>query len=53
MNDEIKDLVSENASAAKIREAAVKSGMRLMREDAAIKVVNGYTTIEEVVRVSV
>ncbi len=53
MNDTIKELLMDNAPTSAIRKAAIENGMRPMREDAAIKVIQGYTTIEEVVRVSI
>lgn len=53
LDDEIRDLLSGNASSTEIYRTAVKSGMRPMREDAKIKVISGYTTINEVLRVSI
>jgi type II secretory ATPase GspE/PulE/Tfp pilus assembly ATPase PilB-like protein len=53
INEEIQDLLNKNASSAEIKEAARRNGMRSMREDAKIKVIKGYTTLEEVLRVSV
>ena len=46
----IRDLVLANASAARIREQAKKEGLNTLRDDAIIKVKNGVTTLEEVVR---
>jgi type IV pilus assembly protein PilB len=46
----IRDMVLANASAATIREQAKKEGLNTLRDDAIIKVRNGVTTLEEVVR---
>jgi general secretion pathway protein E/type IV pilus assembly protein PilB len=53
MNDEIRRLVHEHASAARLRSAARAAGMRTMREDGAQKAIAGLTTIEEVVSIAV
>jgi type IV pilus assembly protein PilB len=46
----IRDMVLMNASAATIREQAKKEGLNTLRDDAIVKVRNGVTTLEEVVR---
>lgn len=51
MNDEIAELVVRRAPNADIREAARANGMKLLREDGLIKVLEGLTTPEEVRRV--
>ncbi|MGL4594861.1 MAG: GspE/PulE family protein [Thermoguttaceae bacterium] len=50
MNDEIRELVNNGASAADLREAASRNGMRTLREAGLQKIHEGATTIEEVVR---
>ena len=52
VDDEIRGLVMKNADAASIRRAATARGMNTLREDGADKVVDGITTIEEVLRVT-
>jgi type IV pilus assembly protein PilB len=52
MNEEIRDLIIANASADKIRKAAIKGGMKTLRQDGFIKAKEGMTTVEEVVRVT-
>ncbi|NLX14429.1 MAG: type II secretion system ATPase GspE [Phycisphaerales bacterium] len=52
MNDEIRELVVQRASGGRIQEAAVKHGLRLLREDGWFKIKAGLTTPEEVLRVS-
>ncbi len=53
MNDDMRLLLSHGATTAEMQQAAQRGGMRPMRQDAAIKVVSGYTTVDEVLRVSV
>jgi general secretion pathway protein E/type IV pilus assembly protein PilB len=53
ITDEIRGLIYENASAARLRACARRDGMRTMREDGVRKVLAGLTTIEEVVSVTV
>jgi len=50
VTDEIKRLISSRASAQPIREAAVREGMRSMRQDAIDKVAENVTTLAEVIR---
>ena len=52
VDDEIRGLVMKNADAASIRRAATARGMNTLREDGADKVLDGATTIEEVLRVT-
>lgn len=51
MTDEIRRLIMENADADRIKEKAVEQGMTTMFEDAIEKILNGITTVEEVLRV--
>ncbi len=53
ISDEIRTMIYENASAARLRSRARAEGMRTMREDGVRKVLAGLTTIEEVVSVTV
>jgi general secretion pathway protein E len=52
MNDEIRALVLKDTDANTIRKAAVADGMRTLRADGMRKVLSGWTTIEEVMRVT-
>ncbi|MGJ5815217.1 type II secretion system ATPase GspE [Paludibaculum fermentans] len=52
MNDELRKLVMRNADAAEITQAARSNGMRNLREDGWLKVANGVTTADEVLRVT-
>jgi general secretion pathway protein E len=52
VDDEVRTLVMKSADAATIRRAATARGMNTLREDGADKVVEGMTTIEEILRVT-
>ena len=52
VNQQIKPLIVENASEARIQEAAVADGMRTLYQDGLLKVAQGLTSIEEVMRVT-
>ncbi len=49
-NDEIRDLVMNQASTAVLRAAGQKAGMRLMRDNGLEAIYDGITTIDEVVK---
>ena len=51
-NDEIKELISKKVSATVINEAAVRAGMKTLREDGTLKVKEGVTTVAELLRVT-
>ena len=46
------DLIGDRADSRRIREAAVRSGFKSIRDDAVSKAVLGQTTLDEVIRVS-
>ncbi len=52
MSEEIRSLTVERAPASTVREAALRNGMRLLRDDGLDKVRLGITSIAEVSRVS-
>ncbi|NLI76412.1 MAG: Flp pilus assembly complex ATPase component TadA [Candidatus Riflebacteria bacterium] len=52
ISDEIHALILQSASARTIRQAAIKNGMRTMRQDGMKKVAKGVTTYDEVVRLT-
>jgi type IV pilus assembly protein PilB len=52
LNDEIKAKILETAEASALREVAVRSGMRTLRDNGLAKVREGLTTIDEVLRVT-
>jgi type IV pilus assembly protein PilB len=49
-NDEIRDLVMNQASTAVLRAAAQKNGMKLLRDNGMKLIYDGTTTIDEVVK---
>ena len=49
-NDEIRDLIMNQASTALLREAGVKNGMRLLRENGLAAIYDGITTIDEIAK---
>lgn len=50
--DSIKDLVVRRTNANEIRQVALKEGMRTLRQDGWLKVLEGRTTVDEVARVT-
>ena len=52
MNNELRTLAFERAPTNKIRKAALAGGMKSLLADGRIKVLNGVTTAEEVVKVA-
>jgi general secretion pathway protein E len=52
MNDELRNLVMQNADASRLTVAARNAGMRNLREDGWMKVGLGLTTADEVMRVT-
>ncbi len=52
MNNEIRNLAFERAPTNKIRKAALASGMKSLLLDGQLKVLNGTTTAEEIVKVA-
>lgn len=52
IDDDIRELIIKKVSKETIRETARKKGMNTLREDGLLKVLNGITTIEEIMRVT-
>jgi len=52
MNDDVRSLVMRNADATQIAAAARSHGMRSLKEDGMDKIALGWTTNEEVLRVT-
>ena len=53
MSETLKDMILTGASAIELREQAVKEGMITLRRSGCRKVIDGVTTIEEIVRETV
>ena len=51
-NDQLRRLMEKEFRPHVLRDAARQHGMRLLRESAALKVVSGETSIEEIIRVT-
>jgi type IV pilus assembly protein PilB len=49
-NDEIRDLIMNQASTAVLRTASQKAGMDLLRENGLTTIYDGITTIDEIVK---
>jgi len=52
ITDEIRNLASQSAPATRVREAAKRQGMRMLREDGWRHAASGSTTVDEVLRVT-
>ncbi|MFA6621776.1 MAG: ATPase, T2SS/T4P/T4SS family [Candidatus Caldatribacteriota bacterium] len=53
INDEIRSMIMKNTSSNVIKDIAIKNGMRTLLDSGIQKVLNGETTIDEVLRVAV
>src|SRR5688572_972566 len=52
ISEPVRDMILKNASTAELRETARKEGMKTLREAGLYKVLEGTTTVEEVLRVT-
>ena len=52
MDDTIRSLILNKASSNEIKQAAVNAGMRTLRDDGLLKIVQGITSLDEVLRVT-
>ncbi|MFO0871600.1 MAG: ATPase, T2SS/T4P/T4SS family [Pirellulales bacterium] len=50
--DDIRQLAHDRASSWKVKQAAVRQGMKTLRQDGWYKVLGGSTTVEEIMRVT-
>ena len=50
MKEEVKELVLSRASTSEIKKEAIRMGMKTLRQSGIIKIKDGLTTIEEVLR---
>ncbi|MCL2330426.1 MAG: Flp pilus assembly complex ATPase component TadA, partial [Phycisphaerae bacterium] len=53
MNEDLRELVTQNASTNILRNMAIKNGMRLLRDSGLMGIYEGVTTIEEIVKETV
>ena len=52
LSEEVKKLILQKTSAGVLREAAVRGGMKVLREDGLEKARKGITSLSEVFRIS-
>ena len=52
MNDDLKDLVLQGVSSVELKREAIRLGMKTLRQSALTKLLEGTTTISEVIRCS-
>jgi general secretion pathway protein E len=52
LDDQVKNLILKTSDSNAIKHLAVEQGMVTLRQDGALKVVNGLTTVEEILRVT-
>jgi len=52
VDDEVRHLVMQNVDSNTLKKHAIRNGMTTLRDDGALKVMQGITTIEEVLRVT-
>jgi len=52
VGDDVRTMVMKNAPASQLKKVAMEAGMKTLREDGAAKVLRGWTTIDEVMRVT-
>ena len=52
LNEQIQNMVMNKASTQEIKQAAIAAGMKTLRDDGLEKILDGVTTIEEVLRVT-
>ena len=52
VDDEMRQMIMKNSDASMIKALAVEKGMRTLRQDGAAKVLQGITSVDEVVRVT-
>ena len=53
MKEEVKELVLSRASTSEIKKEAIRLGMKTLRQSGIMKIREGVTTIEEVLRATV
>lgn len=52
LTKDIRELIDQRASTDQLKAAAIKTGMTTLYDDGIEKVLNGYTTVQEVMRVA-
>jgi len=52
VDDEVRDLIVKRSDSVTIKKAAMRNGMRTLRDDGALKVISGVTSVAEVLSVT-
>jgi general secretion pathway protein E len=52
LDDEIRRLIGSKADATAIKQAAIAKGMVTLKQEGAERVIQGHTTLEEVMRIT-
>jgi type IV pilus assembly protein PilB len=52
MNNQVRELVFKRAPTNKVREAAIASGMKPLAHDGKLKILDGITTLDEIVKIA-
>jgi type IV pilus assembly protein PilB len=52
VTEEIRDAILKNANTAELRAVANSQGMKTLRQSGLLKIIEGTTTVEEVLRVT-
>jgi type IV pilus assembly protein PilB len=52
VSEPLRDMILKSASTAELREQAQREGMKTLRQAGLVKVLEGTTTVEEVLRVT-
>jgi type IV pilus assembly protein PilB len=52
ITEALRDMILKGASTADLREQAQKDGMKTLRQSGLLKVLEGTTTVEEILRVT-
>jgi type II secretory ATPase GspE/PulE/Tfp pilus assembly ATPase PilB-like protein len=52
IDDAIRDMIIKRVPSGEIKDYAVKHGMKMLRDNALRKFLNGDTTLEEVLRIT-
>jgi len=52
VTEPLRDMILKNAATAEIREQAQRDGMKTLRQAGLMKVIEGTTTVEEILRVT-
>ena len=52
MNEELREMTLQRTSMSQLRRTAIRGGMKTLREDGWNKIIDGHTTLDEIVRLT-